>query len=143
MKLVASLWVWGIISTTLPPKTGQVEVSGAGGDVLVKGHLSSQGLFLFDAPEAQPLQVVVEAGEGHRAEVAIRPEEFLAAAVPEKAAPAETAPGPPRHDEPFPVKDALTGAGLLIAVAAFVLSLRNARALRDLRHAERRPEGGR
>jgi nickel transport protein len=114
------------------PRTGNVEVSQAGGEVLVKGRLSSQGLFLFDAPEGEPLHVVVEAGEGHRAEVAIKPEEVLVAPPTENSAPA-----PPSHEERFPLKDVLLGIGLLLAVAAFVLSLRNARTLRYLRGSQR------
>jgi nickel transport protein len=110
------------------PKTGHVEVSREGGEVLIKGRLSSQGLFLFDAPDGGPLQVVVEAGEGHRAEVAIRPEELLVA----QAAPPDVTPSP-AHEEPFPVKDIILGVGLLIALAAFFLSLRNARSIRELR----------
>jgi len=115
-----------------PPRTGNVEVSRAGGEVLIKGRLSSQGLFLFDAPEGEPLQVVVEAGEGHRAEVAINPEEVVVAQVTENPAPA---PAQASHEERFPLKDVLLGIGLLIAVAAFVLSLRNARNLRKLQRS--------
>jgi hypothetical protein len=112
------------------PKTGQVEVFSDSGELLVKGRLSSQGLFLFDAPEGQGLRVKVDAGEGHGKELAIRPEELIAALPPESTAPAEPSPA---HEQPFPIKDVLAGGGLLIAVAAFVLSLRNARAIRELR----------
>jgi hypothetical protein len=120
------------------PKTGQVEVFGDAGDLLVKGRLSSQGLFLFDAPEARPLRVVIDAGEGHGKELAIGAGELVAVQVPEKAAPlAEST--PPTYEQPFPIKDVLTGIGLLVAVAALVLSVRNARSIRALK----RPEDGR
>jgi nickel transport protein len=119
------------------PKAGDVEVSGESGEVLVKGRLSSQGLFLFDAPEGESLQVVVEAGEGHRAELAIRPEELVVAQAP---APAADAAEPPAHVEPFPIKDVMIGVGLLAGLAALILSLRNARNIRDLRR--RAPGGG-
>jgi hypothetical protein len=112
------------------PKTGQVEVLSESGELLVKGRLSSQGLFLFDAPEGQGLRVKIDAGEGHGKELAIRPDEVIAALPPESTAPAEA---PPAHDQPFPIKDVLTGVGLLIAVAALALGLRNARTLRELR----------
>jgi nickel transport protein len=118
------------------PKTGDVEVSREGGEVLVKGRLSSQGLFLFDAPEGGPLRVVVEAGEGHRAEVAIAPEQVLAAQAPAAADTADAA-APPVHVEPFPIKDVVTGLGILAGLAALVLSLRNARHIRELRRASR------
>jgi nickel transport protein len=114
------------------PRAGDVEVTGTNSETLVKGRLSSQGLFLFDAPEGQPLQVVVEAGEGHRAEVVIKPEEVVVAQGTENSATAL-----PSHEESFPLKDVLLGIGLLLAVAAFVLSLRNARALRTLRRSQR------
>ena len=90
---------------------------------------------------------MVEAGEGHRAEVAIKPEEVVVVQAAEKAAPTTTTPGrveqpaPPSHDERLPLKEVLTGIGLLIAVAAFVLSLRNARSLRELKRPPRTPPG--
>jgi nickel transport protein len=121
------------------PRAGDVEVSRPGGELLVKGRLSNQGLFLFDAPEVEALQVVVEAGEGHRAEVAIRSEDLLIAQAGDNAArptaPSGGAapPAPAAHEESFPLKDVLTGVGLLLAAAAFVMSLRNARSIRALR----------
>jgi nickel transport protein len=120
------------------PKSGEVEVSREDGEVLVKGRLSSQGLFVFDAPEGGPLRVVVEAGEGHRAEVAIKPEELLVA----QASPTDVA-TPPRHDESFPIKDVMMGVGLLIALAALFLSLRNTQRIRELRQPTRIPPGDR
>jgi nickel transport protein len=121
------------------PKKGHVQVRGPGGRVLVEGQLDREGLFQFDAPAGQALQVVVEAGEGHRAEVAISPEQVEAVPPPEKAAPPEDGPSPgnpptpARHEVPVPIKDKLTGVALLIAVAAFVLSRRNARRIRERR----------
>jgi hypothetical protein len=116
------------------PKTGQVEVFDDAGELLVKGRLSSQGLFLFDAPEARPVRVVIDAGQGHGKELAIKPDELIAAAAPEVTVPAVPSPDPTTHEQPFPIKDVLAGVGLLVAVAALVLSLRNARALRELKH---------
>ncbi len=116
------------------PRAGDVEVSGALDQVLIKGRLSSQGLFLFDAPEGQPLQVVVEAGEGHRAEVALQPGDLLMAGATAQSEPTLPRPTTPAvHAEPWPIKDVLFGIGLLLAVAAFVLSVRNARTLREMR----------
>jgi nickel transport protein len=126
------------------PKKGHVQVRGAGGQVLREGQLNREGIYQFEAPEGEALQVIVEAGEGHRAEVAISPGQLVTAAAPETTAPAEdrsaspTEPSPATgHEETLPIKDILTGVGLLIAVAAFVLSLRNARALRELRQSHR------
>ncbi len=123
------------------PKTGQVEVFADSGELLIKGRLSSQGLFLFDAPEGGGLRVMIDAGQGHGKELAIRPEELIAARVAnpppgeETRPPTANDPSPPQHEQPFPIKDVLAGVGLLVAVAAFVLSLRNARALRELRRS--------
>ena len=117
------------------PRKGEVEVLRPDGEPLAKGRLSSQGLFLFDALDEQALQVVVEAGEGHRAEVAIKPGEVIVAQV--------TQPAAPSHAEPFPIKDVLIGVAFLMAATAFFLSLRNARRIRELRGGDkRRPEGG-
>jgi hypothetical protein len=130
------------------PKKGHVQVRGADGQVLLEGQLSRDGLFQFNAPEGQVLQIVVEAGEGHRASVEIRPEQVVVGPPADTAATAKDAPAgqataaeplaPVSHEEPVPVKDMLIGVGLVIAVAAFVLSLRNARALRDLRQSRDR-----
>jgi hypothetical protein len=117
------------------PKTGQVEVFDDAGELLVKGRLSSQGLFLFDAPEARAVRVVIDAGQGHGKELEIKPEELAVAAAPQPTDPAAPPPAPTSHEQPFPIKDVLAGVGLLIAVAALVLSLRNARALRELRRS--------
>jgi hypothetical protein len=117
------------------PKTGQVEVFGDDGELLVKGRLSSQGLFLFDAPETGAVRVVIDAGLGHGKELAIRPGELIVGQVPERQA---GAPAPTGREPSFPIKDVLTGVGLLIGVAALVLSLRNARTLRELRRSRHR-----
>jgi hypothetical protein len=116
------------------PKTGSVEVFDDAGELLVKGRLSSQGLFLFDAPEGHGLRVMIDAGQGHGKELAIRAEE-LVQGKPAEGTPstAPTGPAPPPHEPAFPIKDVLIGVALLAAVAALALSLRNARALRELR----------
>jgi hypothetical protein len=41
-------------------------------------------------------------------------------------------PGSGEHKESFPIRDVLTGIGLLIAAAAFIMSVRNAPTLRQL-----------
>jgi hypothetical protein len=115
------------------PKSGQVEVFGDG-ELIVKGRLSSQGLFLFDAPkDAPPLRVVIDAGGGHGKNLEIGPEQFAAVETPAQAVPQANGPAPDRHESTFPVKDVLLGIGLLLGAAAFVLSLRNARRIRELR----------
>jgi hypothetical protein len=132
------------------PKKGRVQVRAADGKVLLDGQLNRDGLYQFEAPEGQPLRVVVEAGDAHRAEVPIRPHEVITSPSPDTAATMkETAASAPvadpitpiNHEEPFPIKDVLIGVGLLIAVAAFVMSLRNARSLREMRRSQHRDQG--
>jgi hypothetical protein len=94
------------------PTKGHVQVRGANGQVLLEGQLNREGVFQFKEPEAPASQVVVEAGEGHRAEVVIHPAD------------------PNSAEHFFPIKDVLIGLLLLLAAAALVLSLRNAQALR-------------
>jgi hypothetical protein len=117
------------------PKTGQVEVFGDG-ELLVKGRLSSQGLFLFDAPpDAALVRVVIDAGEGHGKDLAIAAEQFAAGQMPEQSATTPQIPTSQPHESSVPIKDVLIGIALVLAVAAFVLSLRNHRSIRELRRS--------
>jgi nickel transport protein len=108
----------------------EVRVLRADGQLLTEGRTNDEGLFVFAFARAEPLQVVISAGAGHRKELAIPAAELAgSAAAPEAAssAPAERADRSSRVE----VKDVLTGVALLLAVAAFALSLRNARQLRE------------
>ena len=120
------------------PKGARVQVFRAGDRVLTEGQLNGEGLFVFSYDEAEPLRVVVSAGAGHRKEVGIpaadlqqgSPGQASAGAVPEEPAPAVPLSD---HTPKVSIKDVLIGVGFLLALAAFVLSLRNARHLRELR----------
>jgi hypothetical protein len=117
------------------PKTGQVEVFGDG-ELVVKGRLSSQGLFLFDAPpDAALVRVVIDAGEGHGKELTIAAEQFAADQTPEQRATTAEMPTSQPHESGVPIKDVLIGIALVLAVAAFVLSLRNQRSIREMRRS--------
>ncbi|HJT78567.1 MAG TPA: hypothetical protein VJ739_15285, partial [Gemmataceae bacterium] len=106
--------------------------------------------FVFTYGEPEALKVVVDA-VGHRKELDIAERELAqseapATAAKSRGAPASTAPGsvdPKPFADRSPrvsVKDVLIGVGFLLAVAAFVLSLRNARQLRELKQTH--PEEG-
>ncbi|HZY90247.1 MAG TPA: energy-coupling factor ABC transporter permease, partial [Gemmataceae bacterium] len=126
------------------PKGAKVEVLRLDGSTLTKGELSEQGVFVFrfDRPEA--LKVVVSAGAGHRKEFVISQAELERAGADRKSPlegePANPAVAPgvtptPSADRSsrVTVKDLLVGIGFVLAAAAFVLSLRNARQLRELK----------
>jgi hypothetical protein len=108
------------------PYGAKVRVYRADGALLFPepGQLDNEGAYVFPYEKAERLKVVISAGEGHRKILTIPAAEL---SVPTTA---ETS-GRERAGE-FPLKDLLLGITLLLALAAFVLSLRNARRLRDL-----------
>jgi cobalt/nickel transport system permease protein len=132
------------------PKGARVEVLRPDGTTLTAGEVDDRGLFVFryDRPEA--LRVVVSAGAGHRKEFVIPRAELERGAHPQAAGPSPPAaappggpgpPAPPSADRTSRVgaKDVLAGVGLVLAAAAFLLGLRNARRLRELEQARARP----
>jgi cobalt/nickel transport system permease protein len=137
------------------PKGAKVEVLRPDGTPLTGGTLDDQGLFVFRVSKAEALTVVVSAGGGHRKEFVIPRAELERVLDPKAAeggpdrpprgaaAPAGELP-PPSADRGarITVKDVLVGVGFVLAAAAFVLSLRNARQLREWkRQAEGGPRG--
>jgi cobalt/nickel transport system permease protein len=128
------------------PKGAKVEVLRPDGTTLTKGELDDQGMFVFRIAKAEALKVVVSAGAGHRKEFVIPQAELeQAGADPKGLAGADSAgPAVAPSVTPTPsadrssrvnVKDVLVGVGFVLAAAAFVLSLRNARRLRELQLA--------
>jgi nickel transport protein len=125
----------------------KVQVFREDGRLLAEGVLDQEARFVFAVHRAEPLRVVVNAGGGHRKEFDIAAEE-LQRSLPIPAAPAEEE-APPRSEPPAPVvlgerhdgeqrvKDILIGVGFLLALAAFVLSVRNARQLKSLNRSEK------
>jgi nickel transport protein len=104
------------------PKGAKVRVYRADGSPLFPepGELDARGEYVFPYEKAEDLKVVISAGEGHRKEFTIPAGQL-------------SGPGPaPASARDFPAKDLLLGITFLLALAAFVLSLRNARRLRDL-----------
>lgn len=125
----------------------RVQVFREDGRLLTEGVLDQEARFVFAVPKAEPLRVVVNAGGGHRKELDIAAEE-LQPSLPNEAAPSKEA-APPKSERPAPVmlgerhdggqrvKDLVIGVGFLLALAAFVLSVRNARQLRALKRPEK------
>jgi hypothetical protein len=115
-----------------PPQGARVRVYRADGKPLFAepGAMDSEGVYVFRYDRAEPLKVVI-ATAGHRKELSI-PASALTAA-PRAAAPAADSrpPSPREHEYEFPFRDLLLGVTFLLALAAFVLSLRNLQRPRD------------
>jgi hypothetical protein len=116
------------------PKGAKVRVYRADGSPLFRepGEMDSRGEYVFPYDKAENLKVVISAGEGHRKELRI-PAAELSGPGP---APAGDPQGPAatsvrERAREFPFKDLLLGVTFVLALGAFVLSLRNARRLRD------------
>lgn len=132
---------WFDVSGT-SPRGARVQVFRADGQLVKEGTLNEQGLFVFPCTEPGPLKVIVSAGAGHRKEIVIPAAALAHAASQESKASSLPAPqdvelpaGVPLADRSsrLSVKDILIGIGFLLALAGFVMSLRNARELRELR----------
>ena len=131
--------------TSDSPKGAVVQVFRSSGQILTEGHLSDKGVFVFPYVQPERLKIVVSAGAGHRKELEI-PEAALAHEPAESRGQAShSADGELPDADPTPLadrsprvslKDVLMGVGFLLALAAFVLSLRNARHLRQLKEAK-------
>jgi hypothetical protein len=117
------------------PKGAKVRVFRPGGAPLFAepGELDAQGVYVFAYDRAEKLRVVIS-GEGHRKELTI-PATELASPGGVDSPTSQEAPARERGQE-FPVKDLLLGITFLLALGAFVLSLRNARRLRQLGRPE-------
>jgi cobalt/nickel transport system permease protein len=123
------------------PAGARVQVFRPNGDVLAEGALDEQGIFVFAPQAVEDLRVVVSAGAGHRAELAIS-QFALPQGLPASAATTAGAAAPPTpmidRTYQIPYKEILAGFGFLLGLAAFVLSLRNMRQLRELKRAQER-----
>lgn len=120
-------------------KGAKVQVFGAQEQLLSEGHLNEQGVFVFSYGEAVPRTVVITAEAGHRKELTLSASVLTRALAPPtmdtSAGANEVSPAPvplAERDATGALKDTVIGIGFLLAVAAFVLSLRNAQKLRAL-----------
>jgi|GEM_PF-38494 len=122
------------------PAGAKVQVFRPDGALLSEGSLDEQGIFVFAPKEAENLKVVVSAGAGHRAEFVVSRDKLRQTAA-EGIKPADVDPSPaptPMIDRSyqFPYKEILSGFGFLLGLAAFVMSWRNMRHLRELKRAQ-------
>lgn len=104
----------------------------ADGQLLTEGRLDADGKFIFGYEKAERLRVVVTQ-TGHRGEVTMAAERLAtrgsdtAAEEDRTVVISETAPA--AYDW---IKDVVIGVAFLLALAAFFLSVGNARRLRDM-----------
>jgi cobalt/nickel transport system permease protein len=97
-----------------------------GNTLLEEGKMDSNGVFVLQDSTPGPLRVVITAGPGHQTEVSI-PEDALHSEAPRhQESPPPSVPRLSRETE-LAAKDLLLGVTFLLALAAFVLSVRNAR----------------
>jgi hypothetical protein len=102
-----------------------VQVFNHGDELLTEGKADDEGVFVFAYAGPGPLRVVANAGAGHRTECTIPADAFAA------QGPASDCPAPrPRRQPDVSAKDVLLGVTFLLALAGFVLGVRNARRLR-------------
>jgi hypothetical protein len=129
-------------STGEAAKGATVEVRNNAQQLVSSGQLNADGIYVFPFTAPETLTVSVAAGGGHRAQLSITAEQLAAANSGAATGTPDASNGPSRRSEPIaisahdpdmPIKDILIGAGFLLALAAFVLSLRNAKKLRDLK----------
>jgi cobalt/nickel transport system permease protein len=109
-----------------PMKDAKVQVFRSERRLVVEGQMDENGTFLFRFTEAEPLEVVVNAGAGHRASLVVYPEKWAETETRESSVRRE-------HGETWreQIKEAMIGVSFLLSVAAFVLSWRNSRRLRQ------------
>jgi cobalt/nickel transport system permease protein len=122
------------------PQGASVKVFQTNGALVAEGELDAKGLFSFTAERTEPLRVVVSAGAGHRKELLIPKDERARHATGD--VPPETKPAAFGEETTFAdrsprvaARDVVAGIGFLLGLAAFVLSLRNARTLREMRQS--------
>jgi len=100
------------------PAGARVQVFRKNGDqLLLEQALDENGQFTFYA-DCERLHVVISAGDGHQKEIDIQPEADVTSPLP-----------PADRSARVGIKDILMGIGFLLALSAFILSLRNNRRL--------------
>jgi hypothetical protein len=109
------------------PFNARILVHDGNGQKIAEGPVDENGCFEFTAPKVENLHVVVSDGTGHRKELTIRGDPWAST---------ESRDAPRHLDRPSPstMKDIIIGISFVLAVAAFVLAWRNARALRALKN---------
>jgi cobalt/nickel transport system permease protein len=122
-----------------PMKGAKVQVFRPGQHLVAEGQMDDNGTFVFRFAEAESLEVIVNAGAGHRTSLAI-PREKLVETIDSEPRPREqhsdrsltVAAREREHQEAWreQIKNALIGVSFLLSVAAFFLSWRTSRRIR-------------
>lgn len=125
-----------------PMKGARVQVFRPGQQLLAEGQMDDNGTFVFRFADAEPLEVIVNAGAGHRTSFIIPSAKLDQTAGTEprplgSGAEDRSQTAAARRLEQSgtwrePIKDALVGVSFLLSVAAFLLSWRTNRRLRRL-----------
>lgn len=89
-----------------------VKVTRPDGRIVAEGVLDADGLWAFSCAEVSELRVSIRDESAHQANLTIGANDL---------------------ETPVPWREVLTGVGFCLALAAFLLSVRNARELRSLR----------
>ncbi len=126
------------------PHGAKVQVFRPSRELLAEGQLDANGYFVFHFTEAEPLEVIVSAGAGHRKTFVIPREELEQTHDPTVTPEAVPAGGAKESFRPAGSeaawrersKDALLGITFLLALAAFVLGWRNGRKLKSIRQTD-------
>lgn len=101
-----------------PPTGAKVTVIRPDESILLQESLDDQGQFTFSYEKIEPLRIVISARGGHRKEVVVT-EAMLLGSAPPATVPAGIS-----------MRDVVLGITSLLALAAFVLSVRNMQKLR-------------
>ena len=109
------------------PTNATARVTQSDGGVLAEGPTDSQGMFRFRFEKAEPLRVEITAPGGHRAIVRVTAKQLGGVEL------VESSGGHTHEERGTRWSDLLVGVSFILAAAAFLLGLRNARALRQLR----------
>jgi hypothetical protein len=120
-----------------PASGAKVEVFKVDKQLLVSGKTDKDGYFDFSFVEPEPLEVKIDAGRGHGKILTITADELNKPSAdpgPRRSAPSEGG-GTEASSRPaaFPLREVFVGIAFLLALAAFVISIRNARAIKQLR----------
>jgi len=126
VKLVQKVRIESFFTDDSRPRGAKIQIYRAEESEPFKdGNLDDEGAFEFIA-DAELLRVVIQAGEGHRKEM------WIAPAVVDASSPLP----PIEHKTSFPILESILGLCFLLALSAFILSLRNARRLREMRKGD-------
>jgi cobalt/nickel transport system permease protein len=119
-----------------PMKGAKVQVFQPGHKLLAEGTTDDNGTFVFRYTEAEAMEVIVNAGAGHRTSFTIAREKLEQIAeprpsgsgVPTQSVGTRVSVAARQREQ---IRDALIGVSFLLSVAAFLLSWRTHRRLRN------------